>query len=91
MGGAASALDAFLVRHAAGPATHCDTLSAREALESLTRAHNPSPEAERRAMNVDVHGRRIPVRIYQSNKNDTATRISAGKIVDEGGGCECFE
>ncbi|WP_436883368.1 alpha/beta hydrolase [Enterobacter asburiae] len=60
------ALATLLTQHAGAPGAHYDTLSAREGLAALTRQYTTPPADELAVENVDLdlHGRRIPVRIY---------------------------
>ncbi|MGK2893075.1 alpha/beta hydrolase [Enterobacter cloacae complex sp. ESBL7] len=77
------ALGTFLAQHATSPGTPYDTLSAREGLEALTRQYTTPPQDALSVVNIDVdaHGRRIPVRIYHSNSprssSATGTKKSA--------------
>ncbi|WP_336241549.1 alpha/beta hydrolase [Citrobacter freundii] len=75
------ALGAFLAQHATSPATPYDTLSTREGLATLTRQYTtPTQEAlSVESVDVDVHGRRIPVRIYHHNVSDTSPTTDTKK------------
>lgn len=80
------ALGAFLAQHATTPATQYNTLSAREGLEILTRQYTSPPLDVLSVVNVDVdaHGRRIPVRIYHSNVTRTSSATATKKAAAPG-------
>ena len=79
------ALSALLAQHARLPTTqHYDTLSSREGLAALTRQYTPPPQDELAVDNVDLdlHGRRIPVRIYHRKDTDTLSPAKADSVTD---------
>ncbi|MFZ5001103.1 alpha/beta hydrolase [Enterobacter asburiae] len=69
------ALAALLTQHAGAPGVHYNTLSAREGLAALTRQYTVPPTSELAVENVDLdlHGRRIPVRIYHRQTDTLAS------------------
>lgn len=77
------ALAAFLAEHTTKPVSHFDTLSTREGLAQLTHQYTTPPSEDLAVVNVDVDadGRRIPVRIYQSNAS--TPQLTAAEQSDE--------